>query len=304
MEALNPAVKKDLISRISGLSALLELQPTGAMDKLQRLKNIKAVVFDVYGTMILSGSGDIGITAEGDRKAEAVREAAKAVNLHNVAGMAEDAVKLLQKYTLEVHEEATGKGIEKAEVVVPELWQDVFEGLEEPGCIVSLPDKNKLLKFCVEYECRVNPTWPVPGLQETLKQIQEKQLKLGIVSNAQFFTPLLFEAYLGSSLDELGFEEEMMIWSYMLRVAKPSTAIYTPLVFNLKQHYGIEPGEVLYVGNDMLNDIYPAHALGMRTALFAGDQRSLRWRKDDKRVSGLRPDAVITELPQILELIG
>lgn len=304
MPALNSAVKKDLIKRISNLSSPLEIQPTKARKRLNSLKNIKAVIFDVYGTMILSGSGDIGVTAEGDKKTEAVRDAAKALNQHNIEDMAEDAVELLQSITLQVHEEAARKGVEKAEVVMPEIWQEVFEGLEEPGCIVSLPDKNTLLKFIVEYECRVNPSWPVPGLQNTLKAIRDRQIKLGIVSNAQFFTPLLFEAFLDSSLDELGFEQDLRIWSYMLRVAKPSTAIYTPLVFNLKQQYDIHPEEVLYVGNDMLNDIYPAHAMGMKTALYAADRRSLRWREDDERVAGLEPDAIITDLPQILEVVG
>ena len=42
---------------------------------------------------------------------------------------------------------------------------------------------------------------------------------------------------------------------------------------------GVAPGEVLYVGNDMLNDVYAAGQVGFRTALFAGDQRSLRMRQ-------------------------
>lgn len=45
---------------------------------------------------------------------------------------------------------------------------------------------------------------------------------------------------------------------------------------------GIESSQTLYVGNDMLNDIYPAQQLGLKTAFFAGDQRSLR-----KRFKGL-----------------
>ena len=66
---------------------------------------------------------------------------------------------------------------------------------------------------------------------------------------------------------------------------------------------GISAAEALYVGNDMLNDITPAHALGFRTALFAGDARSLRLRENDERVAGIEPDLVLTDLAQILHCV-
>ena len=53
----------------------------------------------------------------------------------------------------------------------------------------------------------------------------------------------------------------------------------------------------------MLNDIMPAQQLGMRTALFAGDARSLRLRLEDPRVEGVRPDVVLTELIHLSECV-
>ena len=66
---------------------------------------------------------------------------------------------------------------------------------------------------------------------------------------------------------------------------------------------GIQPVSVLYLGNDMLNDIYPARTVGFQTALFAGDRRSLRLRKDDPRCAALSPDLVVTDLGQLPQLI-
>jgi putative hydrolase of the HAD superfamily len=63
---------------------------------------------------------------------------------------------------------------------------------------------------------------------------------------------------------------------------------------------GILPPHVLYIGNDMLNDIYPAKATGFQTALFAGDRRSLRLRADDPRCKHLNADLVITDLDQLI----
>jgi putative hydrolase of the HAD superfamily len=67
---------------------------------------------------------------------------------------------------------------------------------------------------------------------------------------------------------------------------------------------GLKPAASLYVGNDMLNDIYPAKQLGFQTALFAGDTRSLRLRPDDPRCANLSADLVLTELSQLIEHIS
>ena len=53
----------------------------------------------------------------------------------------------------------------------------------------------------------------------------------------------------------------------------------------------------------MLNDIAAAAAVGFCTALFAGDQRSLRLRTNDKRVGNVQPDLVLTELPQLIDCL-
>jgi putative hydrolase of the HAD superfamily len=53
----------------------------------------------------------------------------------------------------------------------------------------------------------------------------------------------------------------------------------------------------------MRNDIAPAKAVGMQTALFAGDRRSLRWRRGDPLVGDELPDMVLTRLPQLLECV-
>ena len=84
---------------------------------------------------------------------------------------------------------------------------------------------------------------------------------------------------------------------------KPSTALYKEIAQTIATQ-DLSPAEVLFVGNDMRNDIWPASQVGMKTALFAGDQRSLRLREDDPRVSDTVPDIVITELSQLLDCLS
>lgn len=67
----------------------------------------------------------------------------------------------------------------------------------------------------------------------------------------------------------------------------------------IQQNQGVQSHQILYVGNDMLNDILPASKTGFRTALFAGDARSLRLRSDEAACRGLEPDTVLTDLRQL-----
>jgi len=38
--------------------------PTGVEPRLEGMQNFRAMLFDVYGTLLISGSGDIGISRE------------------------------------------------------------------------------------------------------------------------------------------------------------------------------------------------------------------------------------------------
>jgi putative hydrolase of the HAD superfamily len=113
----------------------------------------------------------------------------------------------------------------------------------------------------------------------------------------------MFPAFLEKAHSEIGFDPDLCAWSFQLLEAKPSPNLFCGVVERLQHQYGISPEETIYVGNDKLNDIWPATQLGLKTALFAGDQRSLRLREDDTRCSNLEPDLIITELSQLPNLI-
>jgi len=156
----------------------------------------------------------------------------------------------------------------------------------------------------LEYELSANPTWPMTNACETLATLFRHNYIMGIVSNAQFYTPLILDSLCEPSLTALGISEEARVWSYKLGYAKPSTHLFASLLEHLDRRFGIQPGEVLYVGNDMLNDIYTAAAVGCKTALFAGDQRSLRVRRDNSLVQSLQADAILTDMTQLLQILG
>jgi putative hydrolase of the HAD superfamily len=282
------------------LARPLEPIPTGLPPRCPVLPGVRAVLFDVYGTLFISGSGDVGTTREAACE-EAMAEALRACG-SPPAGPLERGVALFFAAIERSHARSRARGIDHPEVDIVEIWADVVGGLAREGLIPERHwEKNDLQRLAVEYEGGANPVWPMPGLRECLESL--RGLTLGIVSNAQFYTPLLFDALLGAPVDAWGFDLELQHYSYRHGRAKPGTELYA-IAAGVLGDRGISPGEAVYVGNDMLNDVMPSAAVGFRTVLFAGDARSLRLREADPRIDGVSPDAVITELGRLPGCLG
>jgi len=300
---MTPDEMDALIDRIRSLSRPLEPTPTGVEASLPRLPGIRAVVSDLYGTLFVSGSGEVGAEAASGR-VSALQEALAEVFGDRVdAGVAGRGVDRLDREILAFHALRRGEGVDHPEVDIVRVWEDVLSSLRSEGVPIPAFDRPAIRRLAVEYECRVNPVWPMSGLTATLDRLRQGGQRLGIISNAQFYSPLLFPACVGCSHLELGFEPRLCTWSHRRLEAKPSPRLFEALLATLRDEHGIRPDEALFVGNDLRNDVGPAAALGMRTALFAGDRRSLRLREDDPACRAIRPDAVLTELKQVGEVV-
>ena len=279
-------------------SDALSPQPTAVPPRLKPLPQVRAVLFDVYGTLFVSGIGEVGTAAAAAGEA-AIAAAIEAVGLRPTRPL-NGAARLMQDRIRAVHAEITHRhGIDYPEVQIAEIWSDVMTDLAGQGVLDPADlDRIDWKQFAVEYEVRANPCWPMPNLHQCVAELREGGLMLGIVSNAQFYTPLLFPALLGRTAEDCGFDADLQFYSYRHGHAKPGLALYALAVRALAQR-GIAAQNVLYVGNDMLNDIVPASRLGLQTALFAGDARSLRLRSGDPRTAGIDPTIVVTDLAEI-----
>lgn len=264
--------------------------PTGLVPSGKFIERISCVLFDIYGTLFISDSGDIGISEKQDKKN--IERLARLLDKYNLRANPNRLQDNLWAAIRTDHEKNKKKGIDFPEVRIEQIWMQVL----------NTTDLDLVKNFAIAYEWLVNPVYPMPGLAEMLEELEQMNILTGIISNAQFYTPLLFEWLLESSMEHLGFEKDLTFFSCYIGCAKPSQTIFNRAVKSLKLKK-ITPDATLYVGNDMLNDIYPAARAGMQTALFAGDARSLRLRKDRRECHGLSADLVVTELIQIPALI-
>lgn len=263
----------------------LEPLPTGLKTEGHLAPPVRCLMCDIYGTLFISGSGDIGSVKRSEGKEKALEQL---LARHDVPFTPKKVEDRLHAEIESDHQRAKAQGADFPEVCIERLWQS----------ILGWPDLEKVRGFAVEYEMIMNPVWPMPGLEALLSRCRDLGIYLGIISNAQFFTPLLFEWFFGRNPAAMGFDPRLILYSYAHGLAKPSPSLFGKAVERLEQ-VGIPAGRVAYIGNDMRNDIMAARAVKFQTILFAGDARSLRQRTGDPLCRGVTANLVITGLSEL-----
>ncbi len=280
---------------MDSIAALKKLKPLSplptALSADGRLKHpVRCLMCDIYGTLLISGSGDIGSTEANRQKLENLRtllfEYAQPIEPEMLLEQLKDAI-------AREHARAIANGIDFPEVRIENIWEKLLFGGNRTGA----------RSFAMEFEILMNPVWPMPGLAELLDVCRRGSIRVGIVSNAQFYTPVILKYFMGCNLQSAGFQPGLMFFSFKHGFAKPSRHLFLAAASRL-HGLGISPRQVAYIGNDMYNDILPAHLSGFQTILFAGDGRSLRLRKDISQCAGIEPGRIITRLEELTQELG
>jgi putative hydrolase of the HAD superfamily len=137
--------------------------------------------------------------------------------------------------------------------------------------------------------------------------VADRGVAQGLLSDGQSFTAGQLQRCLRRQ--DPGFDlsatipSTLRVLSSDKRAKKPSETLFRA-VAQLAQSRGASPDEVLHVGSNLGRDIAPAKKIGFRTALFAGDRNSLVATREQLKNPATRPDVLITELPQIVEVLG
>jgi len=279
-------LNKDIVSKY--LKPLAPV-PTPLHPRGKLREKVKSVLFDIYGTLFISGTGDVS-TAR--KEMESNLDLERLLLKFGIKKRPEVLLKNLYNAVEEKHHELKEAGIDYPEIEIDRIWAD----------ILKLANLDVIRNFAAEFELIVNPVYPMPHLEELLSACSDKKIQMGIISNAQFYTSYLFRWFLNADPEDFGFHKDLLLYSYRFGYAKPSKHMFYRAIDKLKT-MGIPAHTVLYLGNDMLNDIFAAKTVGFKTALFAGDARSLRLRKDDPRCRDLSPDIIITDLIQLVDYL-
>jgi 2-haloalkanoic acid dehalogenase type II len=126
------------------------------------------------------------------------------------------------------------------------------------------------------------------GVVETLRALRARGLHVGMVSNID-------DDQLDHLIDVAGLRDafDSLLSSETAGACKPDPAIFAEAV----RRAGCAPGEALFVGDTLAQDIAGANGAGMRSVLL--------WHREDKPPPSGDPRAhhVIRAIPELLELL-
>ena len=268
----------------------MEPIPTGMPAALSKMGPSDAILFDVYGTLLISEAGETGLVQAQPTGMDQVPELLKRYEIGHTPRKLQS---MLRRSIQEEHRSQRAKGIDFPEVDILRIWQ----------AIIGLRNRSVAKAFALTYELITNPVFPMPGALTLIRYVKERGIPMGIVSNAQFYTPIVLAWFFGRDGYDSGFDPRLQFYSWREGCAKPSAILFNRAKAALAS-MGVPTESVLYVGNDMRNDILPAAGAGFRTALFAGDRRSLRLRREDEQCRNVSPDWVVTDLGQLAAAAG
>lgn len=227
----------------------------------------RAVVFDVYGTLLIAPSGGVKPDPAADEKLRDV--------IRHFGYEPPDSPSSAIHAAVAKHHACSDA--EFPEVDLRVLWREVLDiesGTEITALVTAIEDA-------------WHPAKPMPGAEAFILHLARSGVSLGLLSNAQCNTlPAM-----GDVADF--FAPELSILSYQQGLAKPSPELFEMMADRLAGR-GIRPHETLYIGNDPLHDIVPASHAGFQTALFVGHP-------DSHRPGDCTPDFMIHRWQDLLD---
>jgi hypothetical protein len=293
-----------------------EVEPPKAKPHLVRLPEVRAVLWNVYGTLLAISGGDLVFEhpqpfVMSVALDKTLQEFKMWPSMSRKPGQPSEY--LSQIYDLVLIEQRTvPSGPEKfPEVVSDRLWEAIIKKLLQKdykwdaGFFGSLNEFSR--KVAYFFHASLQGTACYPGAADALRHVAKKGLIQGLLADGQCFTVVQLQR--GLSRQDPNFSLEGLVdpglrtLSYEVRGRKPSERLFRHALSALARH-NLEPGQVLHVGSRVQQDLAPARRLGMRTALFAGDRASLQATAEQLKDPYGRPDVLLTELGQIADVIG
>jgi FMN phosphatase YigB (HAD superfamily) len=291
-----------------------EVDPPRARPHLVPLPGVRAVTWNVYGTLLAVAGGDLVFVHPNDfvmnvALDKTVQEFKMWASMSRKPGQPADYMKVIYEQLLDEQRLSTG-GEKYPEILSDRLWEGVLKKLFQKdykfdaNFYGSLNEYSR--KVAYFFHASLQGTACYPGAAAALRHVAESGLAQGLLADGQPFTAVQLQRGLAAqeavNLDDL-IDPELRTLSFEVRGRKPSERLFRHALQKLAQR-GVTSDQVLHVGSRVSQDIVPARRLGMKTALFAGDRASLQATPEQLKEPAGRPDVLLTELSQITEVVS
>jgi FMN phosphatase YigB (HAD superfamily) len=292
-----------------------QVERVKAKPHLVRLPGVRAVTWNVYGTLLAIAGGELWFEHPNDfvmnvALDKTVQEFKMWPSMSRKPGQPADYMKLIYSQLLD-EQKLVPSGAEKyPEVVSDRLWEAIIKKLFQKDYKFDASFYGSLNEYSRKvayfFHVSLQGTACYPGAAEALLYISRCGLAQGLLADGQCFTTVQLQRGLAPqatvNLDEV-ILPDLRTLSHELRARKPSERLFRHALQQLTQR-GLSPDQVLHVGSRLQQDIIPAKRFGMKTALFAGDRGSLQATPEQLKEVASRPDVLLTELGQLVEVVS
>ncbi len=212
---------------------------------------IRAIIFDIYGTLLQIGLQPADASERWEFLWQDMLADAARLSL-------EDFAAACAKVMEHEHAAAYERGVANPEIFWPDVAKEV------------LPELARLNEADLdEFLFRQAQLWHTiklaPNAAKVLAQLHKTQLPLGLASNCQPYTLRELDAALSAiGLTCNIFMSRLCFYSFQHGFSKPNPKVFQWLGEHL-QVLGISSAETLMVGDFLDNDIAPAQAAGWQT---------------------------------------
>jgi hypothetical protein len=287
-----------------------------ARPHLVRLPDVRAVTWNVYGTLLAISGGELHF----EHPEKFIMDVAldKTIQEFKMWGSmsrkpGQPSEYLQQLYARELLDQHTvaGGGERYPAVASERLWESLIKKLLQKdykfdaGFFGSLNEFSR--KVAYFFHASLQGTACYKGAARALRYVAEAGLAQGLLADGQSFTLVQLQRGLAAEDPEARLEklltDGLTVLSHEARAKKPSERLFRQALSALAER-GIAPNQVLHVGSRLQQDLVPARRLGMRTALFAGDRGSLQATAEQLNQPSSRPDVLLTKLKQIADVVG
>lgn len=220
----------------------------------------KIIFWDVYGTLLAAERGDLDSLVR--RKKELRAAFADTVRTFDLRI---EPAELHDLFLRCLVSERHARNVPYPEVRVDEIWFALLQQVHPQSPVTG----NFAQEVALHFERRANPKRLMPGAFDVLVELKRRGYRHGIISNAQFYTPIELSALLRAESAcaicayESLFDPAHCVFSYQLGRAKPDPALFHQALGDLPADAGV------MIGDSLANDILPARALGL-TAIHVG----------------------------------
>jgi FMN phosphatase YigB (HAD superfamily) len=290
-------------------------EPKTAKPHVTRLP-VKAVMWTAYGTLLNTLQGELLFEHPQQFVTDnALDKTIKEFNMWNSMSRkpGAPAEQMRDYYTKALTTlRMLGHGQEKhPEVAAEKVWEDIVKKLMQKEYKFDVGVYGAMNEFVKKvayfYHASIQGCAAYPDAAAAVRLLADRGVTNGLLTDGQCFTPAqIHKAFRDDDPDfdvNAFFPANLRVISAERHAKKPSETLFKAAVAAAAAR-GLKPEQVLHVGSNLVRDIAPAKRCGFRTALFAGDKNSLVATADHLKEPEFRPDVLVTELTQLVDVAG